>query len=201
MRAALVIMSLWTFGMCAQGNADSLSGSPIIQMDLYAEGQWSSNALNKFVVAGVAFGGDISSPVRSLTALTHWKGQGFAGGTTRSGVRMVLPALELFETPGPRALEDGHRFGNFTMGLSRLEPGGSHPVVWATRHRPRWQLARLTLSFDFGDIAPHWRHPDPFQNRARHPHVVVHGVGGENGRVAPLHFWRGAAGERIPVER
>ena len=101
MRAALVIMSLWTFGMCAQGNADSLSGSPIIQMDLYAEGQWSSNALNKFVVAGVAFGGDISSPVRSLTALTHWKGQGFAGGTTRSGVRMVLPALELFEPQAP----------------------------------------------------------------------------------------------------
>ena len=97
MRAALVIMSLWTSGIFAQGVADSLP-APIIQMDLYAEGQWSSNALNKFVVAGVAFGGDISSPVRSLAALTHWKGQGFAGGTTRSGVRMVLPALELFET-------------------------------------------------------------------------------------------------------
>ena len=82
MRAALVIMSLWTSGIFAQGVADSLP-APIIQMDLYAEGQWSSNALNKFVVAGVAFGGDISSPGRCFTALAHWKRNGVARDPSR----------------------------------------------------------------------------------------------------------------------
>ena len=98
MRPVFLIAALWASGVWAQSEGDSvLVPPPISQMEVYAEGQWASNALNKFVLAGFAFGGDISSPVRSTTSLTHWKGRGFAGGTTRAGVRMVLPALELFK--------------------------------------------------------------------------------------------------------
>ena len=78
---------------------DSLVSPPVLSLDAYAEGSWSSNAASKWALAGAAFGGDISAPVRSLTALTHWKDGGLAGGYARTGLELVLPAMGVFEAP------------------------------------------------------------------------------------------------------
>jgi len=78
---------------------DSLVAPAVLSVDVYAEGTWSSNAASKWALAGAAFGGDISAPVRSLTALTHWKEGGLAGGNTRAGLSLVLPAMNVFEAP------------------------------------------------------------------------------------------------------
>lgn len=97
MRPFLILCLSWT--MVVQGQQDTSFQKSVIALNAHCEAQWASNALNKFVLAGAAFGGDISNPVRSLTALTHWKGEGFAGGFTRAGVEAILPASELLETP------------------------------------------------------------------------------------------------------
>jgi len=78
---------------------DTLTGPSILEVAAFAEGNWASNSASKWALAGVAFGGDISAPVRSLTALTHWKEGGCAGGFTRSGLELVLPAMHVFEVP------------------------------------------------------------------------------------------------------
>ena len=98
MRRTILILCLG-FSSVAAGQSDSLSPTGVQRLEVYAEACWGSNALNKFVVAGVAFGGDITSPVRSLTSLTLDKGGGVAGGWMRSGVNVVLPAMELVDPP------------------------------------------------------------------------------------------------------
>ena len=98
MKRAIFIVWLG-FGAVAAGQSDSLDLTRVQRLDVYAEACWGSNALNKFVLAGAAFGGDITSPVRSLTSLTHDKGVGFAGGWMRSGIHAVLPAMELVDPP------------------------------------------------------------------------------------------------------
>jgi len=129
MKWAFLIPCLWAFGGWAQTQNDSIQAPSISQLELYAEGQWSSIALNKFVLAGFAFGGDISSPVRSLASLTQWKDKGFAGGVTRAGVSLVLPALDLFE-------HETHARWKTVIGLETSQ--------WASAF---WSPAAATLAF------------------------------------------------------
>ncbi|MEC7114078.1 MAG: hypothetical protein VXW79_03840, partial [Bacteroidota bacterium] len=62
--------------------ADSLDTRPIHSIEIYSDNQWASNAATKWVVAGLAFGGDITSPVRTLTSRTAERGTGVGGGLT-----------------------------------------------------------------------------------------------------------------------
>lgn len=96
-RSFLLICIPWS--MLAQAPQDTTDHKSILALNAYCEAHWASNAMNKFVLAGAAFGGDISTPVRSLTALTHWKGEGIAGGFARAGVEAILPPAALFEAP------------------------------------------------------------------------------------------------------
>ena len=64
------------FPLSAADPADSLDSRPIHSIELYSENQWASNAATKWVVAGLAFGGDITSPVRTLTSRTAERGTG-----------------------------------------------------------------------------------------------------------------------------
>ena len=128
MKRTVLIVWLGLSG-AAFGQSDSLAPSKLQRLELYAEACWGSNALNKFVLAGVAFGGDITRPVRSLTSLTLDKGGGFAGGWMRSGINAVLPAMELVDPP-----EMGR--WQTTVGLETSQ--------WAAA---RWSPAAATLAF------------------------------------------------------
>lgn len=99
---------LWTWAFMAAAIGawgqsaleDSLSDAGVVsEWRAWSEHQWASNAAPKWAMAGVAFGGDISSPVRTLVSLTEQKGHGVLGGTSRTGVSLTLPALELFPEP------------------------------------------------------------------------------------------------------
>ena len=78
---------------------DSTSVGSISEWSAWSEHQWASNAAPKWAMTGVACGGDISGPVRTLVSLSEQKGGGFIGGTSRTGVSLTLPALELFPEP------------------------------------------------------------------------------------------------------
>ena len=80
-------------------SADSLDTRPIHSIEIYSDNQWASNAATKWVVAGLAFGGDITSPVRTLTSRTAERGTGVGGGLTRQGVALVLPPMNIGEEP------------------------------------------------------------------------------------------------------
>ena len=97
LRASLFILLFCTPRLAA--GQDSIPAPAILSIEAFAEGQWASNAASKWAVAGATIGGDISAPVRSLTALTHWKGGGIAGGMARSGVEIVMPAMEFLPAP------------------------------------------------------------------------------------------------------
>lgn len=91
-------LALHTFASI--GAADSTASEGVVsEWRAWSEHQWASNAVPKWAMAGVAFGGDISGPVRTLVSLTEQKGGGFFGGTSRTGVALTLPALELFPEP------------------------------------------------------------------------------------------------------
>lgn len=123
--ALLLGLSGWSHGQ----DSTEAGGAFVMSARFYAEGQWASNAASKWAVAGATFGGDISAPVRSLTALTHWKGGGIAGGAARSGVELVLPAMEFLTAP-----EKGR-----WQTLVALET-----AQWATAE---WSPAAATLAF------------------------------------------------------
>ena len=55
---------------------DSTSVGSISEWSTWSEHQWASNAAPKWAMAGVAFGGDISGPVRTLVSLSEQKGAG-----------------------------------------------------------------------------------------------------------------------------
>ena len=74
-----------------------LSRQPVQTLDVFAEADWASNAASKYVLAGLAFGGDITYPVQSLSSRTAQKGKGFSGGSARVGVKLTLPAMGLVE--------------------------------------------------------------------------------------------------------
>ena len=87
---------------CALGWAQmpltgELSRQPVQTLDVFAEADWASNAASKYVLAGLAFGGDITYPVQSLSSRTAQKGKGFSGGSARVGVKLTLPAMGLVE--------------------------------------------------------------------------------------------------------
>ena len=94
----LAVLMGWPTGSWSQ-DSTAADGPFVVSARMFTEGQWASNAASKWAVAGATFGGDISAPVRSLTALTHWKGGGMAGGTARSGIELVLPAMEFLPVP------------------------------------------------------------------------------------------------------
>lgn len=101
MRPRLAMLTLgWVCAlhtMASMGPADSVSSDGVVsEWRAWSEHQWASNAVPKWAMAGVAFGGDISGPVTTLVALTEQKGGGFVGGTSRTGVSLTLPALGLF---------------------------------------------------------------------------------------------------------
>ena len=52
---------------------DSTSVGSISEWSAWSEHQWASNAAPKWAMAGVAFGGDISGPVRTLVSLSEQK--------------------------------------------------------------------------------------------------------------------------------
>lgn len=93
---------------------DSLDTRPIHSIEIYSDNQWASNALTKWAAAGLAFGGDITSPVRTLTSLTDQRGGGIGGGTIRQGVALVLPSMTIGEAP-----EKGR--WKTTVGLEHLQ--------------------------------------------------------------------------------
>lgn len=97
--SAMLALTLVSGTVPATAQQDTAATPAFHSLSFQMEGQWSSNALNKYVLAGAAFGGDISAPVRSLAALTRWKDGGIAGGYTRAGVTAILPAMELFDAP------------------------------------------------------------------------------------------------------
>ena len=79
--------------------ADSLDHRSVHSITLYSDNQWASNALTKWAAAGLAFGGDITSPVRTLTSRTAERGTGVGGGLSRQGVALVLPSMNIGEEP------------------------------------------------------------------------------------------------------
>ena len=78
---------------------DSLDHRSVHSITLYSDNQWASNALTKWAAAGLAFGGDITSPVRTLTSRTAERGTGVGGGLSRQGVALVLPPMNIGEEP------------------------------------------------------------------------------------------------------
>ncbi len=88
-----------SFPSSTANSADSLDTRPIHSIEIYSENQWASNAATKWVLAGLAFGGDITSPVRTLTSRTAQRGTGVGGGLTRQGVALVLPPMNIGEEP------------------------------------------------------------------------------------------------------
>jgi len=78
---------------------DTVDLRPVHSVHIYSENQWASNAASKWAVAGLAFGGDISTPVRTLTSLTEQRGIGIGGGSTRQGIALVLPSMNLGKEP------------------------------------------------------------------------------------------------------
>ena len=81
---------------------DSIGVMPVQSLEVFSEGEWGSNAASKYLMAGLAFGGDVTFPVQSLSSRTAQKGFGFAGGTTRTGVKMTLPAMRLISEFEPK---------------------------------------------------------------------------------------------------
>ena len=79
--------------------ADSLDHRSVHSITLYSDNQWASNALTKWAAAGLAFGGDITSPVRTLASRTAERGTGVGGGLSRQGVALVLPPMNIGEEP------------------------------------------------------------------------------------------------------
>ena len=92
---AIIIPASWSWSQ----DSTEVDVPFVLSANVFAEGQWASNAVSKWAMAGATFGGDISAPVRSLTALTHWKGGGIAGGMARSGIELVLPAMDFLPAP------------------------------------------------------------------------------------------------------
>ena len=122
--AALFLNLSLAIAVQAQGYpSDTLVQPPVESVHVFAEGQWASNALNKFVLAGFAFGGDISFPVRSLVSLTEQKDGAFAGGSLRSGVKATLPAMGLFEAADPSGWRTTVALEYHQLGAMRWSPG------------------------------------------------------------------------------
>ena len=78
--------------------ADSLDHRSVHSITLYSDNQWASNALTKWAAAGLAFGGDITSPVRTLTSRPPSGGRG-GRRPESAGRALVLPPMNIGEEP------------------------------------------------------------------------------------------------------
>ncbi len=129
MRRWLLLLMAW-LGPWAAGAtgepADSTRREGVVsEWRAWSEHQWASNAALKWAMAGVAFGGDISGPVRSLVSLSEQKGGGFLGGTSRSGVSLTLPALELFPEPDQGSWQTFVAFENRMVAAAEWSPAAA----------------------------------------------------------------------------
>jgi len=121
--------------------ADSLDHRSVHSITLYSDNQWASNALTKWAAAGLAFGGDITSPLQTLVSNTAERRSAMGGGTSRQGVALTLPSMNLGEAPVKGrwkttvALEHQQwATAQWTAGMARFFFGahGAHPgeVGW-----------------------------------------------------------------------
>ena len=108
---------------------DSVRPGPIHGLEIYTQNQWASNAITKWAMAGLAFGGDISSPLRVLSDRTHRRGVGVGGGSSRSGVALVLPSARLGGEPEKGRWQTTVALEHQQVVTAQWTPGLAHLLI------------------------------------------------------------------------
>ncbi len=100
-RPISALLGLWAICplLLQAAPTDTISAPSIIDFTVYSEQQWASTAANKFILAGLAFGGDISGPVNQMTLLTSKQRIAMGGGSSRMGIALTLPSPDILPLP------------------------------------------------------------------------------------------------------
>ena len=150
--------------------ADSLDTRPIHSIEIYSDNQWASNAATKWVVAGLAFGGDITSPVRTLIVPDRRAGNGRGWRPDPAGRRARPAADEHRGGAGQGPMADHGRPGASAARIGNLVARDGHLLLRSARHRG--QHGRAAGHVDFPALGLHvpqgGGHSDPSDGAAVH---------------------------------